>query len=100
MQQCNGFRASIIQTGCYHLSFSKRKEFAGTRTNVSDKESFSFSLNRSSQTIPCLKGELTKIEFVLSNDPVAQLLEHCVSSAKVVGSIPREHTYCKKKCIA
>ncbi len=25
--------------------------------------------------------------------PVAQGLEHCVSSAKVVGSIPREHTY-------
>ncbi len=25
--------------------------------------------------------------------PVAQWLEHCVSSAKVVGSIPREHTY-------
>ncbi len=24
---------------------------------------------------------------------VAQWLEHCVSSAKVVGSIPREHTY-------
>ncbi len=25
--------------------------------------------------------------------PVAQCLEHCVSSAKVVGSIPRERTY-------
>ncbi len=25
--------------------------------------------------------------------PVAQWVEHCVSSAKVVGSIPREHTY-------
>ncbi len=25
--------------------------------------------------------------------PVAQWLEHCVSSAKVVGSIPREHIY-------
>ncbi len=24
--------------------------------------------------------------------PVAQWLEHCISSAKVVGSIPREHT--------
>ncbi len=30
--------------------------------------------------------------------PVAQWLEHCVSSAKVVGSIPREHTYWNK-CI-
>ncbi len=29
--------------------------------------------------------------------PVAQWLEHCVSSAKVVGSIPREHTYWQKK---
>ncbi len=29
--------------------------------------------------------------------PVAQWLEHCVSCAKVVGSIPREHTYDKKK---
>ncbi len=27
---------------------------------------------------------------------MAQWLEHCVSSAKVVGSIPREHTYDKK----
>ncbi len=25
--------------------------------------------------------------------PLAQWLEHCISSAKVVGSIPREHTY-------
>ncbi len=33
--------------------------------------------------------------------PVAQWLEHCVSSAKVVGSIPREHMYWQKKiCIA
>ncbi len=29
--------------------------------------------------------------------PVAQWLEHCVSSAKFVGSIPREHTYTDKK---
>ncbi len=28
--------------------------------------------------------------------PVAQWLERCVSSAKVVGSIPREHTYWQK----
>ncbi len=32
--------------------------------------------------------------------PVAQWLEDCVSSAKIVGSIPREHTYWQKKCIA
>ncbi len=25
--------------------------------------------------------------------PVAQWLEHCISNAMVVGSIPREHTY-------
>ncbi len=25
--------------------------------------------------------------------PVAQWLEHCISSAKVVGSIPRDHMY-------
>ncbi len=30
---------------------------------------------------------------VLTPVPVAQWLEHCVSSAKVVGSIPREHMY-------
>ncbi len=29
--------------------------------------------------------------------PVAQWLEHCASSAKVVGSIPREHMYWQKK---
>ncbi len=28
-----------------------------------------------------------------------QWLEHCTSSAKVVGSIPREHTYWQYKCI-
>ncbi len=28
------------------------------------------------------------------------MVEHCVSSAKVVGSIPREHTYWQYKCIA
>ncbi len=32
--------------------------------------------------------------------PVAQWLEHCVSSAKAVGSIPREHTYWQYKCIS
>ncbi len=32
--------------------------------------------------------------------PVAQWLDHCVSSAKVVGSIPKEHTYWQYKCIA
>ncbi len=32
--------------------------------------------------------------------PVARWLEHCVSSAKVVGSIPREHTYWQYKCIS
>ncbi len=31
---------------------------------------------------------------------VAQWLEHCVSSAKVVGSIPMEHTYWQYKCIS
>ncbi len=29
--------------------------------------------------------------------PVAQWLEHCVSSTKVVGSIPRKHILTKKK---
>ncbi len=32
--------------------------------------------------------------------PVAQWLEHCVSSAKVVGSIPRECIEIYRKCIA
>ncbi len=32
-------------------------------------------------------------QLTLKRVPVAQWLEHCVSSAKVVGSIPREHTY-------
>ncbi len=31
--------------------------------------------------------------------PVAQWLEHCVSSTKVVGSIPREHIPTKKKSL-
>ncbi len=31
--------------------------------------------------------------------PVAQWLEHCVSSAKVVGSIPREHMYWLKNVL-
>ncbi len=32
--------------------------------------------------------------------PVAQWLEHCVSSTKVVGLNPREHMYWQYKCIA
>ncbi len=35
-----------------------------------------------------------------SSVPVAQWFELCVSSTKVVGSIPREHTYWQYKCIA
>ncbi len=31
--------------------------------------------------------------------PVAQWLEHCVSSAEVVGLIPRKHMYWQYKCI-
>ncbi len=35
-----------------------------------------------------------KLNYIRKNKvPVAQWLEHCVSSAKVVGSIPREHIY-------
>ncbi len=37
-------------------------------------------------------GELHFIDGIMSV-PVAQWLEYCVSSAKVVGSIPREHMY-------
>ncbi len=46
-------------------------------------------------------AKLSLIFIYVSNYvPVAQWLEHCVSSAKVVGSIPREHTYWQYKCIA
>ncbi len=34
--------------------------------------------------------------YIVHSVPVAQWLEHCVSSAKVVGSIPREHVLTKK----
>ncbi len=33
------------------------------------------------------------LQASLHSVPVAQWLEHCVSSAKVVGSIPREHMF-------
>ncbi len=36
-------------------------------------------------------------ESVIRSVPVAQWLEDCVSSTKIVGSIPREHTYWQKK---
>ncbi len=39
------------------------------------------------------KCVVIEVEKILYSVPVAQWLEHCVSSAKVVGSIPREHTY-------
>ncbi len=37
--------------------------------------------------------KLVNYSCILNSVPVAQWLEHCVSSTKVVGSIPREHTY-------
>ncbi len=37
-------------------------------------------------------------QIIVISVPVAQWLEHCVSSAKVVGSIPKEHIL--TKCIA
>ncbi len=40
----------------------------------------------------CLK-KTRHFNTVTSGVPVAQWLEHCVSSAKVEGSIAREHTY-------
>ncbi len=36
---------------------------------------------------------LSVIMTSVTSVPVAQWLEHCVSSAKVVGLIPREHKY-------
>ncbi len=38
-------------------------------------------------------GSYLTTSCVAASVPVAQWLEHCVSSAKVVGSIPREHMY-------
>ncbi len=44
--------------------------------------------------IQILTNSLYKYKVLYKNCvPVVQWLEHCVSSAKVVGSIPREHTY-------
>ncbi len=42
---------------------------------------------------------MNSLVFKLSYNNQFQL-EHCVSSAKVVGSIPREHTQWKYKCIS
>ncbi len=39
------------------------------------------------------KAAFERITLITACVPVAQWLEHCVSSGKVVGSIPREHTY-------
>ncbi len=33
------------------------------------------------------------VVYFKANVPVAQWLTHCVSSTKVVGSIPKEYTY-------
>ncbi len=41
----------------------------------------------------CSRGTLDLHLRISVSVPVAQWLDHCVSSAKVVGSIPREHTY-------
>ncbi len=41
----------------------------------------------------CLLLKSNTVFSKYSSVPVAQWLEHCVSSAKVMGSIPREHTY-------
>ncbi len=45
------------------------------------------------------KGSIDPIYNLYHSVPVAQWLEHCVSSAKVVGSFPREHVL-TKICIA
>ncbi len=42
----------------------------------------------------CWKKQFTVLTFLfVIGVSVAQWLEHCVSTAKVVGSIPREHMY-------
>ncbi len=38
-------------------------------------------------------GSYLTTSSVTASVPVAQWLEHCICSAKVVGSIPREHMY-------
>ncbi len=40
----------------------------------------------------CIQQDKEKVDFIYII-PVAQWLEHCVSNAKVVGLIPREHMY-------
>lgn len=37
------------------------------------------------------------IYLLLLSNQKRKVVEHCVSSSKVVGSIPREQTYCKCK---
>ncbi len=49
--------------------------------------------NASNPSVQKLIGYQIQQSFADSSVPVAQWLEHCVSSAKVVGSIPREHMY-------
>ncbi len=54
----------------------------------------SYFLNTLTQRME-YKADTPHVTYV----PVAQWLEHCVSSTKVVGSNPREHTYWQYKCI-
>ncbi len=55
-----------------------------------------FYCNQTSQDLRCLLKLVEFYDYKWFYD-VAQWLEHCVSSAKVVGSIPREHMYWQKK---
>ncbi len=54
--------------------------------------SLSVILKVSFQLFKSLNISIFKIVYLKTCVPAAQWLEHCVSSSKVVGSIPGEHT--------
>ncbi len=54
-------------------------------------------MNINSKNVRYISYPVRKHAHKLCCVPVAQWLEHCVSNAKVMGSIPREHTDKKKK---
>ncbi len=75
------------------------KDLALFQLPFEDAPQITFTLSFFSKAVVILEVWLGSL-IMLERVPVAQWLEHCVSSSKVVGSIPREHMYWQYKCIA
>ncbi len=99
LHQCIWMHVTLALTDTFNMEINLK------RNTTLDTEQLNNEKRKYLPHIICKNRMILKVAFIMLKIPaksysvvlfcvpVAQWLEHCVSSANVVGSIPREHTY-------